>query len=275
MAKPPAFCHPERRARSARSRRTSLVEADRSGGGVSGLGGARRPAGARRRAKAPARLRRGLVLAGRDPRKSGGQGPMGRYAHRSCCLWFYDLRVRLTKPPRIAGLAGWGLVAPAAGARAAGRTRPAAIGAGFVRLAAGRTHVRPAGARGWRARKNAIPVQKARSGNEGTPLDAGAASTAGPRSGKTPARPPGGRLRGVKPPPPAPEAPRLRPRPQFLNRHGRIWVQPRPPQGSGFGQLGLRPAARRRVRPIGRTRNGKAPSVVKTRLCCRYRKRLF
>ena len=37
-----------------------------------------------------------------DPLKSGGQGSMGRCAHRPSCLWFVHLRVRLTKPPQIA-----------------------------------------------------------------------------------------------------------------------------------------------------------------------------
>ena len=37
-----------------------------------------------------------------DLRKSGSQGSMGRCAHRPCCSWIYDLRVRLTKPPQIA-----------------------------------------------------------------------------------------------------------------------------------------------------------------------------
>ena len=42
---------------------------------------------------------------------------MGRCAHRPSCLWFANQRVRLTKPPQIAGLPGWCLAAPAAGAR--------------------------------------------------------------------------------------------------------------------------------------------------------------
>ena len=39
-------------------------------------------------------------------RKSGGQGSMGRCAHRPVRLWFALLRVRLTKPPQIAKMPG-------------------------------------------------------------------------------------------------------------------------------------------------------------------------
>ena len=44
---------------------------------------------------------------------------MGRYAHRPCCPWFVHLRVRLTKPPQIAMLAGWGCGRSAVGIRVA------------------------------------------------------------------------------------------------------------------------------------------------------------
>ena len=37
---------------------------------------------------------------------------MGRCAHRPCCLRFVLVRVRLTKPPQIAGFEGWGHAAP-------------------------------------------------------------------------------------------------------------------------------------------------------------------
>ena len=82
-----------------------------------------------------------------DLRKSGRQGSMGRYAHRPCCLWFALPRVRLTKPPQIAGACEL-LPRCVCGLRA-GRSysRPAAIGAGFMRLVAGCGYVRPAGAR--------------------------------------------------------------------------------------------------------------------------------
>ena len=99
-------CHPERRARSARSRRTPPVAEARGGAEAPRPGCARvfRPA-------APKELE-----STSDLRKSGGQGSMGKNAHRPCCLWFVYLRVRLTKPPQIAMLPGWGSTAPA-GAR--------------------------------------------------------------------------------------------------------------------------------------------------------------
>ena len=77
---------------------------------------------------------------------------MGRSAHRPCSLCFAHLRVRLTKPPQIAGQTGRGSARPAAGVLLAAAPRPAAIGAGFARLAAGRTRLRPADARGRRSR---------------------------------------------------------------------------------------------------------------------------
>ena len=91
------LCHPERRARSARSRRISRTANACSGGDASGPGGARRPAG---------------------PAESGPR--------------------RTRERPS-----------------AAGALRPAAIGAGFVRLASGRTRVRPAGA--YRLNAGALP----------------------------------------------------------------------------------------------------------------------
>ena len=138
-------CHPERRARSARSRRTSPDAKACSGVEAPWPGRARvfRPAAPARRESAS------------DPRKSGTQGSMGRYAHRPCCLWFVLLHVRLTKPPQIAVTGEVG-VRCACGRRAGRcRLRPAAIGAGFVRLVAGCGSVRPAGARGCTSRKRA------------------------------------------------------------------------------------------------------------------------
>ena len=85
-------CHPERRARSARSRRTS-PDAEACGSVEAPWPGCARVF----RPAAPARPE-----SASDPRKSGTQGSMGRYAHRPSCLWFGHLRVRLTKPPQIA-----------------------------------------------------------------------------------------------------------------------------------------------------------------------------
>ena len=95
-------------------------------------------------------------------RKSGSQGSMGRCAHRPFCLWFALLRVRLTKPPQIAGQAGWGSAATAGFGGLAGALRPAAIGAGFVRLAAGRRCFRPVGARGGGGRRASGPARAPR-----------------------------------------------------------------------------------------------------------------
>ena len=64
---------------------------------------------------------------------------MGRYAHRPSCPWFVHLRVRLTKPPQIAGLAGWSSAALAAGTRAAvvlGLRRLVQVSCGWPRVAA-------------------------------------------------------------------------------------------------------------------------------------------
>ena len=171
--------HPERRARSARSRRTSLHADARSGVEAPWLGCARvfRPVapivilsggrgapeveGSHRMQKAcggveapwpgcargfrpaaPARLE-----SASDLRKSGSQGSMGRCAHRPYAPFFADQRVRLTKPPQVAA-AGGPSPRRTCRPRVAGTTpRPAAIGAGFVRLASGRTRTRPAGAR--------------------------------------------------------------------------------------------------------------------------------
>ena len=83
---------------------------------------------------------------------------------------------------------------------------------------------------------------------------AGRLQRRGRELGKRSARPSGRRLRGAKPPPAAPGAPRLRSRPQFLNANGEIWVQPLPPRRAPAG-AGLRPAARGRIRwadPSGR-----------------------
>ena len=102
-------CHPERRARGARSRRTSRD--------AEACGGAEAPWPVCARVFSPAALARPESAS--DPRKSGSQGSMGRYAHRPSCPWFVHLRVRLTKPPQIAGLAGWSSAALAAGTRAA------------------------------------------------------------------------------------------------------------------------------------------------------------
>ena len=77
---------------------------------------------------------------------------MGRCAHRPGGLWFCDLRVRLTKPPQIAEECGLGVRAVRGGHSGCGHPAPAAIGAGFVRLAAGCSRVRPAGIRGRKRR---------------------------------------------------------------------------------------------------------------------------
>ena len=74
---------------------------------------------------------------------------MGRSAHRPSCPWFVHRRVHLTKPPQIAGTYWVGGVHCVRGGRAGRRPgSPAAISAGFVRLAAGRRRMRPAGVRG-------------------------------------------------------------------------------------------------------------------------------
>ena len=78
--------------------------------------------------------------------KSGGQGPMGRCARRPCCPWSVRQRVRLTKPTQNAGACGLGPAAAAGICGVAPALRPAAIGAGFARPAAGLTRGRPAGA---------------------------------------------------------------------------------------------------------------------------------
>ena len=104
--RPCRFRHPERRRRSRRSRRTSPVASACSGGGIPGLGDALRPPEARRRTRAPRRLRCRLFNEIATRRNLGTQGSMGRYAHRPCCPWFELQRVRLTKPPQIAGTCG-------------------------------------------------------------------------------------------------------------------------------------------------------------------------
>ena len=77
---------------------------------------------------------------------------MGRCAHRPGGLWFCDLRVRLTKPPQIAEECGLGVRAVRGGHSGCGHPAPAAIGAGFVRLVASCSRVRPAGIRGRKRR---------------------------------------------------------------------------------------------------------------------------
>ena len=73
---------------------------------------------------------------------------MGRCAHRPCSPWFVHKQVRLTKPPQIAELDAVGRPPhPRHAFRLRPHPRPLAIGAGFVRLAAGRACLRPAGAR--------------------------------------------------------------------------------------------------------------------------------
>ena len=137
---------------SRRSRRTSLDAKACGDGGVSGLGGARRTVETQRRAEGtiaaspPARSRAG------DSLKSGSQGSMGRCAHRPCCPWFVHRRVRLTKPPQIAGHASWGRARTCGShggccrALACGdwcRFRAAGLGSG-VHPTCGRTALRPA-----------------------------------------------------------------------------------------------------------------------------------
>ena len=98
-------CHPERRARSARSRRTSPDAKACSGVEAPWPGCVRifRPAAPARRESAS------------DLRKSGSQGAMDIPVHRPCCLWFVHLRVRLTKPPQIAGTRVGGVPRPRRG----------------------------------------------------------------------------------------------------------------------------------------------------------------
>ena len=61
-------------------------------------------------ARAPAAR---VPLARCSWRKSGSQGSMDRCAHRPCWRFFVNLRVRLTKPPQIAGRTGRSLAANA------------------------------------------------------------------------------------------------------------------------------------------------------------------
>ena len=121
-------CHPERRRRSRRSRRTS-PDAEACGG----VEAPRLECARVFRPSAPARQE-----SASDLRKSGSQGSMGRCAHRPSGLWFAHQRLRLTKPTQIAGACG--LVPRRACGGRSGRARlwSAAIGAGFVRLASGR-----------------------------------------------------------------------------------------------------------------------------------------
>ena len=209
---------------------------------------------------------------------------MGRCAHRPCCLWFVHLHVRLTKPPQTAVRAGWSPAAPTRRLQAAAVLRPAAIDAGFVRLAAGRTRIRPAGARGLTGRRRPQPPdarpartkkrdscsknavwERMRGSELRDGFDGGAVSWGNAQALRS-----GRRLRGEKPPPGAPGTPRFRPRPQFLNTNGRIWVQPRPPRRGGRpGPDSAPPRAgpppvscdkktptRNRTRPAGSTRWG-------------------
>ena len=154
-----APCHPERRARSARyfvilsaggasrrSRRTSRVANARSDEGISGLEDTRRMAETQRRAEGAIAASPSIRLRAGDSLKSGSQGSMGRCAHRPSCLWFVHLRVRLTKPPQIAGAQRVGVTLRPWLAYGSRPPRLAAIGAGFARLAAGCSCVRPAGA---------------------------------------------------------------------------------------------------------------------------------
>ena len=100
--------HPERRARSARSRRTSPGAKASGGVEASWSGSARvfRPSASARQESAP--------TCGNP----GTQGSMGRCAHRPVRLWFVHLRVRLTKPPQIAGACWLGPRLRPAGERA-------------------------------------------------------------------------------------------------------------------------------------------------------------
>ena len=77
------------------------------------------------------------MLGGLQPRKSGGQGPMDMHVHRPACPWFVHLRVRLTRPPQIAGACGSGVRRSRGGRAGCGWRSPAAIGADFVRLRRG------------------------------------------------------------------------------------------------------------------------------------------
>ena len=237
-----AFCHPERRARSARSRRTSPVADARSGGGISGLEGARRTAGARRLAKAPPRLRRRHERGDASCGKAAVKGrwarvPIGPAGYGSSTCGFAVRNLHKSPPQRARSRCARKL------RRACGALWPAAIGAGFVRLAAGRARVRPAGARGLTGRRCPRPPgarsartkkrdscsksavwERVRGSRLRGSSDGGAVNWGNAQALRS-----GGRLRGEKPPPPAPKTPHFRSRSQFLNRNGRIWVQSRPP----------------------------------------------
>ena len=235
--RPGLLRHPERRARSARSRRISLVAKACGGGGHVLVG---------RRAALPKcanpdemrpRPAETLAVKGRWTNMSIGPAVHGS----SYCM--FALR-NLHKSPRRSGLAARRVRGVHVGG---GHRRPAAIGAGFVRLVPGWARLQSAGARGRRARKNTFPVQKTRSGNGREALGAGAARRQGRELGKRPYAPSGGRLWGAEPPPTAPGAPRFRPGLQFLNANGKMGAAPPFPGGGGgvggAGRDGLRPGA--------------------------------
>ena len=172
------------------------------------------------------------------------------------------------------GTAGWRRAAFVTSPQVEAGHHPTAIGAGFVRLATGRARIRPAGARGRRAgvwpgrgrrtkkrdscSKNAVWEWARGLGLRGS-LDGEPVSWGNARASHS-----GGRLRGARPPPAGAGAPHLRPRSQFLNANGKIWVQPRPLPGVGAGRLRRRDprleAARvRQIPPIGRPETGSRP----------------
>ena len=143
-----------------------------------------------------------------------------------------------------------------------GRSWPAAIGAGFVRLATGRARIRPVGARGLTGRRRARHVRRPPRAHEKrdscsknavwerlrglglrSGLDDEAANWENARRPHS-----GGRPRCAKPPPGASVAPRFCPRSQFLNANGKIWVQPRPPRRRTSAGAGAGPADAARQR---------------------------
>ena len=82
-----------------------ILSAGREAPGVEGSHRLRAPAAAAfpgRDARGPARVRRLGLKRIATCRNPGSQGPMDIYVHRPVCLWFVDLRVRLTKPTQIA-----------------------------------------------------------------------------------------------------------------------------------------------------------------------------